>query len=119
MTSPTDWVSVQVQREADACVVHLKGSLCDDGTSSVREILMGELAQQPAHLVIDCAQVDYIASSGIGMLVSVLKKAHQAEGQLVLCGLNVELRELFALTRLDQVFPLASTIEEWRTATAS
>ena len=58
--------------------------------------------------------VDYISSSGIGMLVAILKRCRQLDAQLVLVGLDENMRELFGMTRLDQVFTVAESLDSWR-----
>ena len=47
------------------------------------------------------------------MLVSMLKRCHQVGLELALAGLGPEIRELFSLTRLDEVFPIAPDLEAW------
>jgi anti-sigma B factor antagonist len=50
--------------------------------------------------------VQFIDSSGLGALVSALKRIGRV-GHLKVCGLNESLRSMFELTRLNRVIPIA------------
>lgn len=61
-------------------------------------------------LVIDLTATGYIDNTGLGVLVSVGKKVRDAQGKMVLAGMNDDLREIFAVTRLDTHFEIAETV---------
>ena len=52
------------------------------------------------------------------MLVAILKRCRQLDVQLVLVGLDENMRELFRMTRLDQVFTVAGSLASWRKSLA-
>jgi anti-sigma B factor antagonist len=56
-------------------------------------------------LVVDLAGVDFIDSSGLGALVSILK-ALGSQGSLAVCGAKGPVLALFKLTRMDKVFAI-------------
>ena len=62
--------------------------------------------------MVDFSNSPYIDSSGLGALVSLSRRLRDAGGDLRLVGLNDDLRSLFELTRLDQLFPLFATRDE-------
>ena len=107
-------LSCRVEPLDDIHVVHVEGSLCDSAISTVRQSILDTLDQGATKIALEMGKIDYISSSGIGMLVSVLKQCRQKEVPFALCGVNAEIRELFSLTRLDQVFPLAKSAAEWQ-----
>ena len=53
------------------------------------------------HLLLDFTNVRYLNSMELGTLISLHKKAEAAGGRLTLFNLDDQLRELFAVTRLD------------------
>ena len=61
-------------------------------------------------LVLDLAQVDFIDSSGLGVIVSCLKRLGPS-GNLAIAGANSAVRRLFALTRMDRIFSLHDSPE--------
>jgi len=62
-------------------------------------------------IVIDLSKVTFIDSSGLGALVSILKRIG-TKGEIRLCGLRENIKSLFQLTRLDKVFTIYLTKEE-------
>lgn len=56
-------------------------------------------------LVMDLSGVEFLDSSGLGALVSILK-ALGTQGALAVCGARGSVLSLFKLTRMDKVFPI-------------
>lgn len=56
-----------------------------------------------ARLIVDMTAITFIDSSGLGALVSVLKRVGN-RGEIVVCGLSSSLKQMFAITRMDRVF---------------
>ncbi|MBQ7597234.1 MAG: STAS domain-containing protein [Clostridia bacterium] len=56
-------------------------------------------------LVVDIADVDYISSAGIRVLISAHKVMHK-QGRMVLRNANEEAMDLFEMTNLVEVFNL-------------
>ena len=109
-------VSVQVEDCGDARVVRVSGAICDEGTAEVRAALVTALESGAPRILVDFSGVEYMSSSGIGMMVSMLKRCHQAGIAFAISGLSTDIRELFELTRLDQVFTLVTSLEAWEQA---
>ena len=72
----------------------------------LRELTTGFIQSGQSKLVLNLHTVEFIDSSGLGALVSILKTIGP-QGELVLCGLRASLLGLFKLTRLDSVFTIA------------
>lgn len=66
--------------------------------------------------LLDLSQVDFIDSSGLGAIISILKTLSQNDGDIVICGTNPPILNLFKLTRMDQVFKIYTDEEEALTA---
>lgn len=61
-------------------------------------------------LVLDLSQVDFIDSSGLGALVSCLKRLGP-RGSLAVAGATGAVSRLFSLTRMDRVFALHPNVD--------
>lgn len=62
-------------------------------------------------LVLDLEAVQFIDSSGLGAMVSILKTLG-ASGRLAVCNVTGAVLSLFKLTRMDKVFTIASIPDE-------
>ncbi len=55
-------------------------------------------------ILIDCHNISFVDSSGLGALVLALKKMREVSGRLALCCINDQLKMLLELTGINQVF---------------
>ena len=63
-------------------------------------------------IVLNFEKLEYLNSSGIGLLVTILIRAQRQDKRLLACGLSSHYREIFALTRLDEAIGIYSTETE-------
>lgn len=62
-------------------------------------------------IILDLGGLDYMNSTGLNTVISVMNKAKKAEGSAVLCNLNQTVRQLFSVTKLDSVFKIVDSHE--------
>lgn len=58
-------------------------------------------------ILLDFRYVEFIDSSCLGALVSILKTLN-GRGDLALCALNSNIQNMFKLTRMDRIFTIGS-----------
>ncbi len=75
---------------------------------------LGSIIEQreKVRMVLNLEKVEYLSSAGLGRLVALLKKAIGGGGNLFLVGLSNEIRELFDVMRLTQIFKIFSSVED-------
>jgi len=64
------------------------------------------------NVVVDFHRTDYFGSTTLGLLVKVYKFVKKRGGKMVICGTSNHEREVFAATRLDDLWTIAATREE-------
>ncbi|AHG20100.1 anti-anti-sigma factor [Chania multitudinisentens RB-25] len=74
-------------------------------SSKFKEDIQAMIAQGTHNILLDFTQVDFIDSSFLGALVSLLKTLH-GKGELALCSLNSNIHSMFKLTRMDKIFTI-------------
>ncbi len=91
-----------IDRPTDAVrVIRVTGDVTAE-TESIAEAY--EQAAPGAHVVaLDFTQLEYMNSGGIGLLVTLLVRARRHKVSLVAFGLTEHYRQIFQLTRLDEV----------------
>ncbi len=88
----------------NATVVSISVSLADEFVPLAKERFLEVLKGKPRRLILDLAQVEDLSSSGITLLLSILRRCCQINCWFALCGLNHNITALFKLTRLNKVF---------------
>jgi anti-sigma B factor antagonist len=64
------------------------------------------------HVVVDLADVGFMDSSGLGVLIAGLKKARQAGGDLRITGVTQQVATVLQLTNLDRVLHAYADVAE-------
>ncbi|MEX2214563.1 MAG: STAS domain-containing protein [Phycisphaeraceae bacterium] len=62
--------------------------------------------------ILDLAEVEFMDSGFIGMLVGFLQEVQAVRGRIVLAECQPNVAFLFKVTRLDSVFTICDTLEE-------
>lgn len=62
------------------------------------------LQLKPEEVIIDCESLDYIDSTGLGVLVSALKNVKEYGGTIRIVKLKPFLHKIFRITGLDDIF---------------
>jgi len=87
-------------------IVDLGGSMYVEEAAILRENLIAFMETGHKDFIIKLHKVDYIDSSGLGVLVAIQKRALQLKGCVTLAGAQGSVKELFELTRLNKVFSM-------------
>ncbi len=96
----------EIKASDEEVLLRLQGKVYADEATMIREKLFPFLDNGCRRIVVDVAEVSYIDSSGLGVLVALLKRTRQNGGGVKLTGLQGEVLQLFELTRLTKVFDI-------------
>lgn len=64
-----------------------------------------------SHLILDLSSVDYMASSGMRVLLLIAKKCQSAQARFVLTGLSNFVRDVLAMTGFLQYFEVFNGVD--------
>ncbi len=93
-------------------VVAASGEIDVATAPDLREHLVGLLANGTTHLIIDLEGVDFVDSTGLGVLVGAIRRARSEGGDVRLVCTNARILKVFDVTGLDEVFTIADTIDD-------
>jgi len=85
-------------------VLPLEGEIDLHISPRVERSLASMIKKRPAQVVVDLSGVTFIDSSGLAVLIRAMQDVQMYGGKLSLCGINADLRSIFEMARLDQVF---------------
>lgn len=60
--------------------------------------------ETPCHLIFNLRNVEYLSSSGIGLLVSVMVRQKKREKMLILCDLPGAVKKILDLVEMTAIF---------------
>jgi len=90
----------------DSVKIVLNGEIDIYTSNDLKEKLYSLVDTYKKDLVIDCKELNYIDSTGLGIFVGALKKAKQYEKKIIIINLKDNIKKLFTITGLDKVFQI-------------
>lgn len=100
------YLNITIGTESNYTKLTLSGSLYVNESTILREKMLEQINQGKKEFLLDFSNVNYIDSSGLGVLISMQKRLKEYQGKLILKGLNGEVKRIFELTRLTKVFEI-------------
>lgn len=95
----------------DVLVVHVVEKRVDASKAPLfKEEMTKCIESGQNQIVLDLSGVDFVDSSGLGAIVSCLKRLGP-RGNLAIAGAKGAVSRLFTLTRMDKVFTLHDTVD--------
>jgi anti-sigma B factor antagonist len=105
-------LALRVEEREGWTVVRASGDLDLTTAPRLREQLVQVITGGQPQIVLDLQSVDFIDSTGLGVLVGLLKRTRSQGGDLRLVSQRTGLRKLLELTALERAFPLAASVDD-------
>jgi anti-sigma B factor antagonist len=105
-------VSVASRTVDERTIVEVAGEIDVYTAPTLRERLTTLVDEGRTDLVVDLTQVRFMDSTGLGLLVGVLKRVRGLDGRLQLVIDSERLMKVFRITALTQVFTIRETLDE-------
>ena len=97
------------RKDGDAVVVAVRGEIDLHNSPELRGDLLDILARQsPSRLVLNLAQVPYMDSSAVAVLVEALQKIRKTGGRIYLTDLQPRVKGLLEIARLGTIFVITT-----------
>ncbi len=94
------------------CILAIEGEV-DVYTSPQLKADIVQIAERGVkHLILNLSKVEYLDSTGLGVLIGGLKRLREGEGNLALVGPGMRIMRIFEITGLDKIFDIYSTEAE-------
>jgi anti-sigma B factor antagonist len=106
-------LTIDLTQEQDNWLLTLDGDLDYGECAALRMSIDRILKAQPSSTIVDLSRLEYLDSSGLGLLLSLSKEYGAMGGRLTLVT-NETVDNILSLTRLNGIFSTAPTLEEAR-----
>jgi anti-sigma B factor antagonist len=97
-------LSIQTRRIGDIVVMTCLGQIVEGQESTALSDALLALIPRDPRIVLNLGGVDFIDSSGLGLLVRFVVRTRVAHGHLTLCAMPAKLRTVLEITRLTCIF---------------
>jgi len=109
------WLAVQVKLKTrgDTLVVQMRGELDHHAATGLRTEIDARLAEDKIkNVLFNFRDVDFMDSSGFGMVLGRYKAAREKGGKVLACSLRPPVRRVFELGGLTTRIPVFGTEQE-------
>ncbi|HEY3266314.1 MAG TPA: STAS domain-containing protein [Armatimonadota bacterium] len=93
-------------------VISVRGEVDVYTAPKLREEIHRRMDDGAIRLVVDLADVAYMDSSGLGVLIGALKRAREAEGDLIVAAPNPRIARILDVTGLSRIFNVHPTVAD-------
>ena len=96
-----------IQELDNKYVVTLEGELDTAAAIETDKVLQPLYKSNGKDVLFDCEKLEYISSSGLRILLSILKGAKTCGSKVIMKGVNDDIKNVFKLTGLISLFEFA------------
>lgn len=94
--------------EGDKSIITIEGEI--DASSSIElDEALSAAMDESSKVLVDCSQLSYISSAGLGVFMSYIQETQQNEIQFVLFGMQEKVKSVFGILGLDQIINIKET----------
>ncbi len=97
-------INIQFNEDNNTWLVNPKGEIDIYTSPKFKEIIIEALNKKDSDILIDGENLDYVDSTGLGVLISILKRVREKDNTVYLQNIKPNIRKLFDITELDKVF---------------
>ncbi len=106
-------MKLKKRNEGDVLILEVKGKVMGGPDAVVfQEAIKSEIANGHKKYIFDLGGVDWMNSSGLGILIGGLTTIKNAEGELKMANVTDKIKSLFMITKLVTIFDSHETVED-------
>lgn len=105
-------LGLDVRKLDSHSVVDVKGEIDVYTAPKLREKLIELVSEGSYDVIVNLEGVDFLDSTGLGVLVGALKRVKAHDGDLALVCTQDKILKIFKITGLTKVFPIHASVEE-------
>lgn len=107
-----DIIEIIEAKRGNVTILRVKGRLDSILSTSLEKKIFQSIDAGQNHILLDLADVNYINSAGLRVLLCVKKKIKGLSGQFIVCCLRPEVLEVMKICGFDHVIDISNTEEE-------
>ena len=97
-------MTTTIQETETRIIATLSGELDTAAAQQTEEALAPLLDSKGREIIIDCTELEYISSSGLRVLLRILKQAQSVGSRVVLKNVNEVIHDVLELTGFISIF---------------
>lgn len=101
---------LRIERRQNRLYVYLDGELTFFNSTETKEKIKEQIRGDEEQLILEVSGLEMIDSSGVGVIISLLKKLDGKE--LIVVAPQPKIARVFEITRIDQIVPILPSMDQ-------
>jgi anti-sigma B factor antagonist len=97
-------INTILDQEDDLWIVDVIGEIDIYTANKLKETLVKILDEHNTSIKINCLELDYIDSTGLGVLIGALKRLKQENKNIIISNAKPNISKLLSITGLNKIF---------------
>ena len=99
-------MKINIVTEGEQLIAQLSGRLDTAAAAEIASDFQTLAAQADKHIILDCARLEYISSSGLRLFLALRKESAAKGGRLQVRAINADIRQVFMMTGFISLFEI-------------
>ncbi len=105
-------MKLNTETQGNVTTLSLEGNLLGEAYyQPMVELVREEVEAGRKHFVLDLTELKYVNSTGLGGMITMMTKARNAGGEVILIHIPDAMRKLLEMTKLDKIFVEAENLD--------
>ena len=105
-------MEIRIREDGKVQILACQGRMDAQVSGLLKEHIKELLDTGAKKLVLDLEGLEFLDSSGLGALVSCLRRVKEKKGEIKLAGLGPEVRSIFDITRVSRLFDICESVAD-------
>ncbi|MFH1189362.1 MAG: STAS domain-containing protein [Candidatus Omnitrophota bacterium] len=97
---------IQIESKDGLTICRIEGDININNAPELKKAFTGLIGSKPSKLIVNFSKVIYIDSSGLGVLVDLLKHVKLYGGRLKVTNLSSKIKSMFEIIKFDRIFDI-------------
>jgi anti-sigma B factor antagonist len=106
------YIEITTKRVDNAIVIYVDGDLTTTSSSQVEAEINEILEGTDTNVVINFEKVNFIASTGLRIILVLGKRLNKSGLKLIMCSMNATTKSVFKISGFSKLFPIFETEQE-------
>ncbi len=105
-------MNLDVSKQGDFTIFTVDEDSIESGNVKAFKQAVQPIVDDGDRVVFDMGSIEFVDSSGLGALLSIMRQLSSKGGELRICGMRKPVRALFELVRFHRILDVFNTREE-------
>ncbi|NMB32778.1 MAG: anti-sigma F factor antagonist [Clostridium sp.] len=106
-------MNLKLTNRGTTLIAHVMGELDHHCAEYIKKKLDAEMMKSTTrNIIMDFSKVNFMDSSGIGVIIGRHKNIRKLNGKLAITGVNIKIRRIFEMSGLSEVMPFYENLDE-------